>query len=66
MRRTYSESLEPIVAISVVAGVHFDAKAGTGEEGMLELLKCNKGLVQDETRPQSLRSRAGQWQRREH
>ena len=44
-------SLEPIVARSAVAGVHFDAKAGAGEEGILELLKCKKGIVQYEARP---------------
>ena len=51
VKRIQKVSLEPIVARSVVAGVHFDAKAGAGEEAVLELLKCSKGIVQDETRP---------------
>ena len=39
VERIKKVSLEPIVARSVVAGVHFDAKAGAGDEGILELLE---------------------------
>ena len=35
-------SLEPIVAKSVAAGVHFEAKAGAGEEGILEPLNMQR------------------------
>jgi len=46
VERIQKVSLEAIGARSVVAGARFDAKAGAGEEGILELLKCNKGVLQ--------------------